>query len=162
LNSTLELQGVRFVVQSRDQGARQQLTITTTGAQRPIPVIRQLVDGSVVGAEIADLNADGQPEIFVFVRGTGSGSPGKLVAYALNNGRSLTPITLPTLSPALAQGYRGQDSFAVVESCLARRFPLERPRGSGANPTVKYRQICYKLQAGEAGWILRPVSVATF
>jgi hypothetical protein len=161
-NSRLELQGIRFVVQSQGQGARQQLTITTTGAQRPIPVIQQLVDGSVVGAEVADLNADGQPEIFVFVQQSVSDSRGTLVAYALNNGRSLTPITLPPLTPALAQGYRGHDKFAVVESCLARRFPLDRSGAKTANATVVYRQICYKLKAGEAGWIFRPVSVATF
>jgi len=161
-NSRLELQGIRFEVKSRDQGARQQLTITTTGAQRPISVIQQLVDGSVVGAEVADLNADGQPEIYVFVQESGSGSPGTLVGYALNNRRSLTPITLPALTRALAQGYRGHDSFAVVESCLARRFPLDRSGDHSAGSTVVYRQICYKLRAGEAGWILRPVSVATF
>jgi hypothetical protein len=162
-NSTVQLQGIRFVVQSRDQGAGQQLTITTTGTQRPIPVIQQQVDGSVVGAEVADLNADGQPEILVFVQKSGSGRHGLLVGYALNNGRSLTPITLPALSKALAQGYRGHDSFAVVERCLARRFPLDRPGGdSGASSAVVYRQICYKLEAGEAGWMLRPVSVATF
>jgi len=161
-NSTLQLQGIRFVVQSQGQGTRQQLTITTTGTQRPIPVIRQLVAGSVVGAEVADLNADGQPEIYVFVQESGSGSPGTLVGYALNNRRSLTPITLPALTRALAQGYRGHDSFAVVESCLARRFPLDRSGDHSAGSTVVYRQICYKLQAGEAGWILRPVSVATF
>lgn len=122
-NSSLQLQGIRFVVQSQSQsqGTRQQLTITTTGTQRPIPVIRQLVPGSVVGAEVADLNADGQPEIYVFVQESSSGSPGTLVGYALNNGRSLTPITLPALTPALAQGYRGHDSFAVVESCLVWR-----------------------------------------
>jgi len=161
-NSRLELQGIRFEVKSRDQGARQQLTITTTGAQRPIPVIQQLVDGSVVGAEVADLNADGQPEIFVFVQERGSASHGNLVAYALNNRLSLTPITLPELSTALAKGYRGHDRFAVVESCLARRFPLHSSTDSSAKSTVVYRQICYKLYAGEAGWILRPASVSTF
>jgi hypothetical protein len=84
------------------------------------------------------------------------------VAYALNNGSSLTPITLPELSGALARGYQGHDSFAVVESCLARRFPIYKSGDTNAHPTGGLRQICYKLKAGEAGWILRPAGVQTF
>jgi hypothetical protein len=161
-NRTLELQGIRFQVQTFGAGSQRQLMITTSGAKHPIPVIRQVVDGSVVAAEVADLNVNDQPEIYVFVQGAGSGSDGQLVAYALNNGRSLTPITLPELSGALAQGYQGHDSFAVVERCLARRFPIYRPGDTNAKPTGGLRQICYKLKPGEAGWLLQPADVQTF
>jgi hypothetical protein len=161
-NSTLELQGVRFQVKSDGVGSQRQLTITTSGTRRPIPVIRRTVDGAVVGAEVSDLNANGQPELYVFVQGAGSGSDGELVAYALNIGSSLTPITLPELSGALARDYQGHDSFAVVESCLARRFPTYKSGDTNAHPTGGLRQICYKLKAGEAGWILRPAGVQTF
>ena len=59
-NKTLELQGISFQVQSSGEGSQQQLTITTTGAKPPIKLIRQTVNGKVVGAEVADLNANGQ------------------------------------------------------------------------------------------------------
>ena len=153
---SLELQGIRFLVQSSGEGSQQQLTITIQGARNPIAPIRRTIDGQMVDAEVADLNADGQPEIYVFVHGAGSGSYGELVAYALNNGRSLTPITLPELRGPLAQGYQGHDRFAVVENCLARRFPIYRPGDNNSRPTGGLRQICYRLRAGEAGWILRP------
>ena len=50
----------------------------------------------------------------------------------------------------------------VLESCLARRFPIYKPGDSNAKATGGLRQICYKLQPGEAGWILRPASALKF
>lgn len=158
----VELQGVRFTVQASGAGSQQQLTITTTAGQRTLQPIRQLVDGQVLEAEVADLNANGQPEIYVYLQSAGSGSYGELVAYALTNGDALSPIHLQELSGAAAQGYQGHDQFQVVESCLVRRFPIYRAGDSNARATGGLRQICYKLQPGEASWILRPTSVLQF
>ena len=66
------------------------------------------------------------------------------------------------LTGANAQGYQGHDQFQVVESCLARRFPIYKPGDSNAKATGGQRQICYKLKAGEAGFILQPTSVLKF
>ena len=161
-NKTLKLQGISFQVQSSGEGSQQQLTISTTGAKPPIKPIRQTVNGQVVGAEVADLNANGLPEIYVYVQGAGSGSYGEVVAYAVIKGAELSPITLPELTGANAQGYQGHDQFQVVESCLARRFPIYKPGDSNAKASGGQRQICYKLKAGEAGFILRPTSVLKF
>ncbi len=161
-NTTLKLQGISFKVQSSGEGSEQQLTITTTGAKPPIKPIKQTVNGQVVGAEVADLNNNGLPEIYVFVQGAGSGSYGELVAYAVMKGSELSPITLPELTGANAQGYQGHDQFQVVEACLARRFPIYMPGDSNAKASGGQRQICYKLKAGEAGWILQPTSVLKF
>jgi hypothetical protein len=120
--------------------AQQQLTITTSGAKPAIKPIRQTVNGQVVGAEVADLNSNGTPEIYVFVEGAGSGSYGELVAYAVMKGSNLSPISLPELTGAAAQGYQ-----ATI-----------------AKATGGQRQICYKLKAGEAGWVLRSSNVEQF
>jgi hypothetical protein len=161
-NQTMKLQGISFQVQSSGGGSQQQIRISTTGAKPPIKPIRQTVNGPVVGAEVADLNSNGMPEIYVFVQGAGSGSYGEVVAYAVMEGAELSPITLPELTGTNAQGYQGHDQFQVVESCLARRFPIYKPGDSNAKATGGQRQICYKLKAGEAGWILRPTSVLKF
>jgi len=161
-NRTLSQQGVSFRVQATGEGSQQQLTITTTGAKPPIKPIHQTVNGQVVGAKIADLNGNGMPEIYVFVQSAGSGSYGEVVAYAVIKGTDLSPIYLPDLSGAMAQGYQGHDQFEVVEGCLVRRFPIYKPGDSNAKATGGERQICYKLNSGEAGWILRPTSVLKF
>ena len=160
---SLNLQGVTFGVQATGEGSQQQLTITTRGSARPIGPIKETVDGRVLDAQVADLDANGQPEIYVVVQGAGSGSYGQLVAYALSGGkRFISPIVLQELSGSLAQGYQGHDQFEVVENCLVRRFPIYKPGDSNAKATGGLRQICYKLKPGEASWMLRPTSVLKF
>lgn len=158
---TLAQQGVSFRIQATGEGSQQQLTITTSGA-RTIKPIRQTVNGRVVGAQVADLNGNGMPEIYVFVQGAGSGSYGELVAYAVTSGTDLSPIYLQELSGAVAEGYQGHDQFEVVEGCLVRRFPLYTSGDTNAKATGGERQICYKLIPGEASWMLRPTSVLKF
>jgi hypothetical protein len=91
------------------------------------------------------------------VTSAGSGSYGSLIAYASNRNRSISLITLPPLEddPAMAEGYMGHDRFAVGEAVLVRRFPLYRAGDTNAKPTGGTRQVQYKLEAGEAGWVLR-------
>ncbi|MFM1901646.1 MAG: hypothetical protein RLZZ216_2222 [Cyanobacteriota bacterium] len=161
-NQTLKQQGISFQVRAAGAGSQQQLTITTTGAKPPINPIQQTVNGRVVDAKVADLNGNGTPEIYVFVQGAGSGSYGELVAYAVINSSDLSPISLQDLTGSAAQGYRGHDQFEVVEGCLVRRFPIYKPGDTNAKATGGERQICYKLQHGEASWILRPTSVLKF
>jgi|GEM_PF-736074 len=159
---TLSLQGVSFQVQATGEGSQQQLTITPRSAKRPYKPISQTVDGRVVGAEVADLNSNSLPEIYVYVQSAGSGSYGQLVAYSVINSDQLSPIYLQELSGDPAKGYQGHDAFSVVEGCLVRRFPIYKPGDSNAKATGGLRQICYKLRNGEASWILRPTSVLQF
>jgi len=161
-HQTETLQGITFHVQSSGKGSQQQLSITASGGKGPFTPVRQVVNGSVVAARVADLNGNGQPEVYVFVQGAGSGSYGELVAYAVSNSPALLPISLQELSGPMAQGYQGHDQFEVVESCLARRFPIYKAGDTNAKATGGVRQICYKLRQGEAGWILRPTSVLNF
>jgi hypothetical protein len=101
-------------------------------------------------------------KVLTLFGGAGSGSYGEVVAYAVMKGSELSPITLPELTGANAEGYQGHDQFQVVEDCLARRFPIYKPGDSNAKASGGQRQICYKLKAGEAGWLLWPTSVDKF
>jgi hypothetical protein len=83
--------------------------------------------------------------------------PGELVAYAANHKKSLSEIYLPPVSEnaKVAEGYQGEDEFAVVENALVRRFPVYDSAEAGAGRTGKMRQVEYRLVAGEAGWVLK-------
>lgn len=153
---TLELQGITFKVTCANESSLNQLTIVPAGLSIDNQPITQDVDGNVAGAEVADLDANGSPELYVYVHSAGSGSYGSLVAYAANNRKSLSAIFLPpvTENEKAAKGYMGHDEFAVVENRLVQRFPVYREGDTNAKPTGGTRQLQYKLVAGEAGWRL--------
>jgi hypothetical protein len=153
----LELQGITFTVSCPNGSSTNKLTIVPAGLEGDnSPIVRD-VDGTVTGAEIADLNVDGSPEIYVYVQSAGSGSYGSVAAYSANKKKSLSEIYLPPVSEnkEASKGYRGHDEFAVVENTFVQRFRLYAEGDSNSAPTGKTRQLQYKLKAGEAGWVLR-------
>ena len=160
----LELQGIGFHVSSPNVASGNTVTVVPTGLEIDNSPWESPVEGDVVGAEIEDLDANGSPEIYVYVRSRDPAARGSLVGYAANNRKSLSGIYLPPLSddPVAAAGYQGHDEFALVEQSLARRFPLYSGDGAAAVPTGKTRQLQYKLTAGEAGWRLELVDSTEF
>ncbi len=163
-DQVMKLQGIEFHVISPNQGSINQLLITPSGLQGDNSPIKREIQGTVTGAEVADLNSDGSPEIYVYINSAGSGTYGELVAYSANNKKSLSEIYLPPLTEDTknSQGYMGHDEFSVVETSLARRFPIYKKDDSNANPTGGTRQLQYKLVAGEASWVLKLVKSNSF
>jgi hypothetical protein len=157
LEQSLRLQGIGFRVRSPNDSSINQLEILPSGLEIDNRPITREIDGQVAGAEVADLNADGSPELYVYVTSAGSGSYGSLVAYSANRRKSLTEIYLPPITDdkKASDGYMGHDEFTVVENTLVRRFPVYRAGDANARPTGGTRQLQYKLVPGEAGWILK-------
>jgi hypothetical protein len=157
----LELQGVTFTVVSPNEASANTVTVSTTGLEIDNSAWSQEVDGTVTGAEVADLNADGSPEVYIYVQSSGADAKGSVIAYVANNRKSLSMAFVPPLSetPGAADGYRGQDEFAVLEGVLGRRFPIH---DEACAPTGRIRQLQYTLNAGEAGWILKVDRVLEF
>jgi len=160
----LELQGITFHVTCPNDSSAPTVTITPSGLAIDNSAMKQEAEGHVVLAEVADLNVDGSPEIYVYVQSVGSGSYASLVAYSANKKKSLSQIYLPPITDdaKASKGYRGHDEFRVVESTLVRRFPVYRDGDTNAKPTGGTRQIQYKLAAGEAGWVLRADKVVEY
>lgn len=158
------LEDVTFQVESPNDSSINRVTVRSEGPEGPIGQMEAEADGTITNVEIEDLNADGYPEIYVYVTSAGSGSYGSLIAYASNQNKSLSQIYLPSIEddPAISQGYMGHDEFAVGEGAFLRRFPIYKDGDTNAQPTGGTRQIQYKLEAGEAGWILRQDRVVEF
>lgn len=159
--TTLSLQGVSFKVTTKGEGSVQQLVVKANEQGHSYPLVKEELLGSLTGRELEDLNSDGRPELILFVTSAGSGSYGSVMAWSAGKDHTLLPITMPDLSGKLTQGYMGHDQFAVVETTLMRRFPIYRPGDTNAKPTGGTRQISYKLMAGEAGFLFKPVSDTT-
>lgn len=152
----LELQGISFHVICSNSGSINQLEIIPAGLEIDNSVIKREIDGTVTGAQVADINGDGSPEIYVYIHSAGSGAYGELIAYSANNKKSLSGIYLPPLADDSenSSGYMGHDESSVVEGSLVRRFPIYADGDTNNNPTGGTRQLQYKLVSGEASWIL--------
>lgn len=156
LKTTLALQGIRFTLASANQGSVNTLVVTPAGLSKDNRPQRQQIDGTVSSAELADLDGDGSPELYVGSTSAGSSSAGSLVGWAVNQRKSLSAVFLPPLEAASpqAQGHQGHDSFQVEGQRLVQRFPVYKPGDSHAAPTGGQRTLSYRLKAGEAGWLL--------
>jgi Periplasmic lysozyme inhibitor of I-type lysozyme len=159
---TLALQGITFRVSCPNRGSINTLQIEPEGLLADNSPMVQEVEGTVRGADVADLNGDGSPEVYVYVESAGSGSYGSLVAYSANNRKSLSGIYLPPLSDQgqAAKGYMGHDQFSIAGDRLVQRFPIYRDGDPNAAPTGGMRRIEYRLEAGEVGWVLRVAETA--
>lgn len=156
----LSRQGLTFHITSPNDSSVGKLRIAVDGLAAPAPPIEREIDGVVVGAEVADLDANGFPELYVFTQSAGSGSYGNVVGYASNRNKSLTDIFLPELGGRDAEGYQGHDSFAISGKTLLRRFPIYRPGDPNAGPRGGERRLHYRLRPGEAGWVLTKTGTA--
>lgn len=163
-DQSFELQGIGFRVTSANLGPRSELKIAPHGLSLDNNPIVQSIEGQIVRVEVADLDADGSPEIYIYITSADNTSRGSLVAYSANRRKSLSDIYLPAEPQALsrANGYRGHDEFAVIENTLVRRFPVYKDSDADSVPTGGTRQFQYKLQKGEASWVLQLDRVVSY
>lgn len=104
-------------------------------------------DGTIMDAEIGDLNGDGHAEILVYTK-NGPNEAGHVIAISSNAGKSISQAYFVPAAdnPNIRQGYSGQDNFTIIENKLSQKFPLYE----NGSPTGKSRQVVYKLVDGEA------------
>jgi len=129
------------------------LTIQPVGLSIDNQIVTHQIEGTVMNAEVGDLNIDGFPEVLIYIQSAGSGSYGSVIGYSVNNGKSMSMIaSLPSVAEnaEASNGYMGHDEFAIVESSLIQRFPIYKPGDINAKPTGGTRQVQYKLKEGEA------------
>jgi hypothetical protein len=154
---SLSLQGATFNLRASSKGSINNLTIVGEYSGHKILENQREIEGNITGAEIADLNSDGSPEIYIYLTSAGSGSHGSVIAYAMNKKHSATEIYMSNISEnsKLSKGYMGHDEFSILENRLGRRFPLYLPGDINSKPSGGMRQLEYKLVQGEAGWLLK-------
>ena len=154
---SLSLQGATFNLTATNHGSINNLSIVGEYSGHKIFENQREIEGTVTGSEIADLNSDGSPEIYVYITSAGSGSYGTVIAYSMNKKHTATEIYMSNISdnPKLSKGYMGHDEFSILENRLGRRFPLYLPGDINSKPSGGMRQLEYKLVPGEAGWLLK-------
>jgi hypothetical protein len=129
------------------RSASGKLTIRTFGQEEGNEVFERSIEGRVTGAEAADLNHDGFPEVLVYVISDGGERYGSVIGYSSNNGKSMSPIYFPPTAqnPKVNQGYMGYDTFSTAEDALVQTFPVFQAGDAPSHPTGPTRQVQYAL-----------------
>lgn len=161
---TVEMHGIKFLVESPNSATGNTVTIKPSGLSTSNEPVKRDVNGEVTEAEVGDLNIDGSPEVYIYVKKMGAEKGTDLVAYATNAKKSMSEAYLAPPDPNSPDfiGFKGEDEFAVVESSLVRRFPVYDGSGPDAKKTGKTRQIQYNLKPGEATWQITKDKVAEY
>ncbi|WP_428742046.1 PliI family lysozyme inhibitor of I-type lysozyme [Tenacibaculum sp.] len=151
-NKHLNLQGIGFNITTKRNDIETELTVAPYGLEIDNTPFTQIIDGSVVDAEIEDLNSDGSPEVLIYTQSGGSGSYGNVIGFSVNNKKSMSSIYFPpiTENKELSKGYMGHDRFTLIETTLTQHFPIYKEEDSNVNPTGGVRQIIYHMIDGEA------------
>ncbi len=125
---TLKKNDITFAVSSGSDTSTSTVGVTATAsAPGQTSKVSREIDGTVTRAEVADLDGDLAPEVYVWVQSAGSGSYGSLVGYVADKQASLSEIAVPSLQSdaRLLEGYMGHDEFRILRTNdLIRRFPL--------------------------------------
>ena len=141
--------GISFVVHSKvvpmDHST---VTVSVQGLKGAAKIRKKLDYATVDRAEIADLNGDGMPEIYLFTLSMGNGGYQTLLGFAVTKDGRLVPIRYkePADDSKAMRGYRGFDDYFIVGNELIRRFPIYRSdEEPQCCPTGGHRLLYYKL-----------------
>ena len=109
-------------------------------------------------AFLTDLDSDGWSELLIVRRSVGSGSYADVSGVASNSDLSFAPLHVvkPELRDPLFAGYRGHDTLRVEDGCLLRAFPVYREQDPNTQASGGTRELCYRLERGEASFVLVP------
>ncbi|NBC06247.1 MAG: hypothetical protein GVY26_03535 [Bacteroidetes bacterium] len=149
----LSEEGIRFTITSPNSATKNTFTIQSEGLSARNPSFtKDLGPQQVFRAELADLNQDGYPEVYIFTRTTTEPAQGEVYAYASYRNRSYGEVYVAdeAVQNLRSKTYQGGDVFELQETALVRRFPVyENGRASTDSNT-----LTYKLKMGETSYRL--------
>lgn len=134
-----------FTVSAADTGAVRELTVNAYRGAQLLTNFRVRIDGAIVGAEVADLDNNRFPEVYVYSTSDGSGSFGRVYAWQFLPERR-ADITAANWSLPTDSGYMGHDSLWVERDILCRKYPVYQPGDGNSEPTGGTRMVRYQLK----------------
>lgn len=150
---TLRYNIYTFVVSAPDSGAGRELAVKAYRGQLLLTNFRIGVEGNVVGAEVADLDKNRFPELYVYSRSRGSGSYGRVSGWQFLPERKADVVLVNWRLPATS-GYMGHDSLWIERDILCRKYPVFSTDSGNAEPTGTSRMVRYRLRSVGPGFAL--------
>ena len=138
-----------FTLSAADTGSVRDVTIKAYRGSLLLTNFRVRVDGAVAGAEVADLDNNRFPELYVYSTSDGSGSFGKVYGWQFLPDRKADIVLRNWQLPS--GEYMGHDSLWVEPTILCRKYPVYKSGDANAEPTGGVRMLRYQLKpAGNA------------
>lgn len=133
-----------FNISATGSGATRELTVRAFRGSLLLTRFQMPTDGAVVGAEVADLDANRFPELYIYTSSDGSGSFGRVLAWQFLPERKAD--IRPVDWPKMPTGYMGHDSLWTESTILCRKYPVYRPGDANAQPSGGFGMVRYRLQ----------------
>ncbi|GAB2556588.1 hypothetical protein [Spirosoma aerophilum] len=152
-NKSLRFNVYTFTVVAVDTGRVREAHIKAYRGELLLTNFRIRVDGAVTGAEVADLDNNRFPELYVYSTSDGSGSFGRVYAWQFLPERK-ADIKLANWQSPVGKGYMGHDSLWVERSILCRKFPVYEAGDANAQPSGGYQMMRYRLRPAGASYLL--------
>lgn len=137
----------RIAVITKGNGYMRDLYLAV-GSKKDTTIADSIVERDVKGALrnllIADLNGNGQPEIYCTMLSEGTGHYGRIYAFELQH--PVVRIDVSAIDTMEQAAYRGQDSFAIKGKNLVRTYPVYREGASDALTANTMGIILYGLK----------------
>lgn len=113
------------------------------------------IKGRITRAEVDDINRDGYPDMVIYVVNNDSIPKGNVIGISSEKNENVAPILFPDIfdDPKLRIGYKGNDTYFLMEGNLMRRFPvyLADSAAASTNTGTLFRQIQYQVIPGDRG-----------
>lgn len=144
--------GWRFHVDALASAGRSRIEVLAAPATVGAAPLRWMTeaDGEIAEGFATDLDADGWPELLLWLR-EGSAAEAAVLGWRLRGDGEPQALALPPLDGDLAVGWRGRDQLGVQGAHLVRSFPLYRDEDDNAAPSAGFvRVVRYRLAASSA------------
>lgn len=134
-----------FTVAAADSGRIRNLQVKAFRGELLLTNFTIKVDGAIVGAEVADLDNNRFPELYIYSSSDGSGSFGRVYGWQFLPERK-ADIIIPNWRTPSIDGYMGHDSIWVEQAILCRKFPAYKAGDANATPSGGYKMMRYHLK----------------
>ena len=104
------------------------------------------LEGQIVDVWNMDMDADGDPELFIQAKVAGEFTYLKMYVYEFGDSGSAREIPFPNLSGKTKKGYKGADSVYIKDDELLREFVVMNEGGVDGKPSAEKRVLKYRLR----------------
>jgi hypothetical protein len=152
IDTTVKVGKVGYHVQCRNKKFDQNdLEIRPMGMDNEAKPMEFMIRGRVAKAEIDDLNSDGYPDLVLYVYTDSAAVFGTVYAFVSKANKSVIGCFLPDpmMDGKINEGYKGHDTFSLMEGYLLEKFPIYKAGDDKDNPSGGTRVILYQLVPDE-------------